>query len=84
MRHLKRSLTKVIALENVPDVSVEQHFDHLRVSEAASLVHWVVAVLVLTLLLLFNELHVRGVFKAFAQDQPDDFFLVILNADQER
>ena len=81
MRHLKRPFAKLIALQNIPDIGIEQKLDHLWISEATSLVHWIVTILVLSLFLFFNQLHVRGVFKVFTQDKPDNFFLVVLNGD---
>ena len=84
MRHLERPFTKHIALKNIPDIGVKQHLDHMMISETTSLVHGIVAILVLCLLLFFNQLHVGCIFEVFAQDKLDNFLLVILDGDQER
>ena len=83
MRHLKRPFTEHVALKNISYIGIKQKLYHIRVTETACLVHGIVTILVLSLFLFFNQLHIGRVFEVFTQDKPDNFHLVILKSDQE-
>ena len=84
MRHFKRKFTKSISLCYVSKATVEEHFNHARISKSTGFMEWVVSKLVTGEHLLSDDPRILRVIVLLEHDKPNNFILVVFNSNHER